>query len=174
MKIIERGPTKEEETLVPLPENGYVVSDGNRLDSILSSLAKVLGHLGLQLTNINFGMSDCVLKIEPIIKDERPLGDLEFHKKLISGVTKLGVTGEMLRHHVQDVWDDAIKSTLVIDNEKKNTATDGELYKFSEFIAEDVNLNALAVSYEEEIFDGLWRMTNEELTKEKEFYDYEG
>ena len=181
MKILERDPTKEEQTLVDenglqnlSTNNGYVTSIGDNLNSIFDDLAEVLGNFNLQLTDINFDSSHFVLKIEPVVKNESPLGDLEFHKRLISGVTKLGVTGDILRHHVQDVWDDAIKSTLVIDNEKKNTATIEELDAFTDHIVDGTDIPTLFEMYEEEISDLLWSLTDEELEEKKVFYGYKG
>jgi len=100
------------------------------------------------------------------------MNDLEFHKRLISSVTKLGVVGDKLHHHIQDVWDDAIKSVTVIDNSKKNSATDEDLQSFRDFIVDSTNTEVLVDIFEAETFDRLWSMTDEELQKEKEFYGY--
>ena len=60
-----------------------------------------------------------------------------------------------------------------INNTKKNSASDFELKEFAEFIADGVDVQGLIESYEEEVADRLYGLTDEELQKEKEFYEYE-
>jgi hypothetical protein len=153
-------------------ENGYVVSDGDRLESILENLSKVLDTFGLQLIDADFGCSDYVLKIEPKPLDTYPITDLDFHKKLLSRLTNDGIKGDVLHHHIQDIWDDAIKSVAVNNNEKKNTATDEYLDLFAEFIVQGVDIEGLVEAYKEDVFDRLYGLTDEELEKEEEFYEY--
>lgn len=176
MTIIKRKATNEETSedffLKKLnTDNGYLISDGNRLDSILDNLSKVLDIFGLQLIDVDFGASDWFLKIEPKPLNTYPITDLDFHKKLFSAITSNGVKGDVLHTHVQHVWDDAIKS-VTIDTSKKNTATDEALTLFAAFIVQGVDIEGLVQAYEEEVFDRLYGLTDEELKKEEAFYNY--
>ena len=152
--------------------NGYIISDGNRLDSIIDDLSKVLDTFGLQLIDVDFGASDYFLKIEPKQLNTYPISDLDFHKKLLSRLTNNGIKGDVLHHHIQDVWDDAIKSVAIVNNTKKNTATDESLNLFANFIVQGVDIEGLVQAYEEDVFDRLYGLTNEELEKEEAFYNY--
>lgn len=95
------------------------------------------------------------------------MNDLEFHKVVLKKVIN-----NFLDQYIQNIWDDAIKSVTIIDNEKKNTASNESLTLFANFIVQGVDLEGLVQSYEEEVFDRLYGLTDEELQKEKEFYDY--
>ena len=150
---------------------GYIVVDYSNLDSILDDLAKVLDTFGLRLL-CSEGSAVDILKIEPKPLDTYPITDLDFHKKLLSRLTNDGIKGDVLHHHIQDIWDDAIKSVTVTNNEKKNTATDEYLDLFAEFIVQGVDIEGLVEAYKEDVFDRLYGLTDEELEKEKEFYEY--
>lgn len=177
MTIIKRKPTGKEDSgdlfinsFCPV-EEGYVISDGDRLESILEDLAKVLDIFGLQLVDVDFGGSDYALKIEPKPLNTYPICDLDYHKKLLSAITANGLKGDMLHTHVQHIWDDAIKS-VTADIIKKNTATDESLNLFANFIVQGVDIEGLVQAYEEEVFDRLYGLTDEELKKEEIFYSY--
>lgn len=175
MTIITRKPTSKENTndfnsFCPV-EEGYIISDGDRLNSILDRLAKVLDIFGLQLIEVDFGTSDYIFKIEPKPLNTYPIKDLDYHKKLLSAITADGLKGDMLHTHVQHIWDDAIKS-VTVDISKKNTATDESLNLFANFIVQGVDIEGLVQAYEEEVFDRLYGLTDEELKKEEEFYSY--
>lgn len=101
----------------------------------------------------------------------RKTTDLDYHKKLLAAITANGLKGDMLHTHVQNIWDDAIKS-VTADISKKNTATDESLNLFANFIVQGVDLEGLVQAYEEEVFDRLYGLTDEELKKEEEFYSY--
>lgn len=150
---------------------GYIGVDYNNLNSILENLTKVLDTFGLQLICSESSAGD-ILKIEPKPLDTYPITDLDFHKKLLSRLTNDGIKGDVLHHHIQDIWDDAIKSVTVTNNEKKNTATDEYLDLFAEFIVQGVDIEGLVEAYKEDVFDRLYGLTDEELEKEKEFYEY--
>lgn len=45
-------------------ENGYVISDGDRLESIMEKMAEVLDRLGIDVIDIDAGWSDGVIKFE--------------------------------------------------------------------------------------------------------------
>ena len=152
-------------------DNGYLISDGNRLDSILDDLSKILDTFGLQLTDVDFGASDWFLKIEPKPLNTYPITDLDFHKKLLSAITTNGIKGDVLHTYIQNIWDDAIKS-VTADISKKNTATDESLNLFANFIVQGVDIEGLVQAYEEEVFDRLYGLTDEELKKEEAFYNY--
>ena len=127
MAIITRAPLSTESLGSGLlkPEEGYVISDGNRLDSVIEDLSKVLDKYDLQLEDIDFQCSDFVFRIVPKSFPEKP-----------------------------------------------NTWSDEELKKFAEFIADGVELNGLLEQYTEEVVERLFALTDEELAREKEFYEY--
>lgn len=54
-----------------------------------------------------------------------------------------------------------------------NSATDDELKAFASFIAEGCDIFSLLEAYEEDIFNNLQTMSDEQLKAYKEFYEYE-
>ena len=106
---------------------------------------------------------------------ETLLNDLEFHKKLISKITREGVTGDSLIPYVESIWHDAQKNINIniAPVIECNSATDEELELFADFIVEGVDFEGLIQGYKEEVLERLYSLTDEELEKEKEFYEYQ-
>jgi hypothetical protein len=61
---------------------------------------------------------------------------------------------------------------MTIDNTKKNTFTDESIDLFANFITQGVDLEGLVEAYEEEVLERLYKLTDDELRKEAEFYNY--
>ena len=108
-------------------------------------------------------------------KGEALLDNLEFHKKLISKITSEGVTGDALIPYVESIWHDAQKgiNINIAPVIECNSATDEELELFADFIVEGVDFEGLIQGYKEEVLGRLYSLTDEELEKEKEFYEYQ-
>lgn len=97
--------------------------------------------------------------------------NLEYHKQLIGNLANEGITGEKLWSYVEATWNDAVLSTAT--EVKSNSATTEELKAFASFIADGIDLDSLLEMYEEEIFEKLEAMSDEELAEHKDFCGYE-
>ena len=69
--------------------------------------------------------------------------------------------------------DYVFKLEQVVPINNGNSATDDELKAFASFIAEGCDIFSLLEAYEEDIFNNLQTMSDEQLKAHKEFYEYE-
>ena len=69
--------------------------------------------------------------------------------------------------------DYVFKLEQVVPINNGNSATDDELKAFASFIVEGCDVFSLLEAYEEDIFNNLQTMSDEQLKAHKEFYEYE-